>query len=135
FSDNVVCVDLSIYNAARIWKLYGTWACKGDSTPERPHRVAQLLQVPELLTPEPRSLLEQLAALAPEKPTIERQQYSNSQGSFNLDSWLATHNLDVSGPSSWKGGRIWLFPVCPWNVDHTNRAAYILQFANGAIAA
>src|SRR3989442_8324348 len=29
FSDDIVAVDLGVYNAARIWKVYGTLACKG----------------------------------------------------------------------------------------------------------
>jgi hypothetical protein len=41
-----IAVDLTVYNAARIVKLYGTLACKGDSTPERPHRRSRLLEVP-----------------------------------------------------------------------------------------
>jgi hypothetical protein len=28
-----------------------------------------------------------------------------------------------------------VFPVCPWNSDHTHRSAYIVQLANGAIEA
>jgi hypothetical protein len=31
-------IDLSVFNPARIWKLYGTTARKGDSTELRPHR-------------------------------------------------------------------------------------------------
>jgi hypothetical protein len=42
FTDDRVAVDLTTYNAARIWKLYGTVAAKGESTPERPHRRAEL---------------------------------------------------------------------------------------------
>ena len=42
FSDSVVKVDLTTHNAARIWKLYGTPAVKGDSTPERPHRLSHV---------------------------------------------------------------------------------------------
>lgn len=33
-----VDIDLKVYNPARICKLYGTWARKGDHTEERPHR-------------------------------------------------------------------------------------------------
>lgn len=44
FSDDKVKVDLTTFNAARIWKLYGTMACKGDSTKERPHRMARILE-------------------------------------------------------------------------------------------
>lgn len=47
FSDNVVSVDTGIANAARIWKLYGTTARKGDSTKDRPHRRSRLLRVPD----------------------------------------------------------------------------------------
>lgn len=36
-------MDTTVYNAARIWRLPGTWARKGDSIPERPHRQAKIL--------------------------------------------------------------------------------------------
>ena len=47
FDDDRVKVDTTTSNAARIWKLYGTTARKGDDTEERPHRVSRLLKVPE----------------------------------------------------------------------------------------
>jgi hypothetical protein len=40
-------VDVSVANAARIAKLPGTWSKKGTDTPERPHRLARLLQPPD----------------------------------------------------------------------------------------
>ncbi len=46
FSDSTVSVDTGVANAARIWKLYGTTARKGDSTEDRPHRRSRLLKVP-----------------------------------------------------------------------------------------
>lgn len=46
FSDNVVSVDTAISNAARIWKLYGTMARKGDDSEERPHRRSRLTVIP-----------------------------------------------------------------------------------------
>lgn len=47
FDDDRVKIDTTVFNPARIWKLYGTPACKGDSTPQRPHRMARLLEVPD----------------------------------------------------------------------------------------
>jgi hypothetical protein len=44
FTDDRVTVDLTTFNAARIWKLYGTLACKGDSVADRPHRGAKFLR-------------------------------------------------------------------------------------------
>ena len=42
-------VDLTVFNAARITKLYGTVTRKGDSTPDRPHRLSRILEIPRYL--------------------------------------------------------------------------------------
>lgn len=39
-------IDLTVFNAARITKLYGTLARKGDNLPDRPHRRSRLLEAP-----------------------------------------------------------------------------------------
>lgn len=41
-----VDVDTTVYNPARIWKLYGTIACKGAGVGDRPHRMARVVSVP-----------------------------------------------------------------------------------------
>jgi hypothetical protein len=46
FSDGTVDVDRSVFNPARIWKLYGTLSAKGDHRADRPHRIARILEVP-----------------------------------------------------------------------------------------
>jgi hypothetical protein len=46
FDDDRVKIDQTVFNPARIWKLYGTVSRKGDSVPERPHRLAQVLEAP-----------------------------------------------------------------------------------------
>ena len=45
FSNDYVHVDTTVYNPARIFKLYGTTAQKGRNTVERPHRMAKILGV------------------------------------------------------------------------------------------
>lgn len=45
FGDAAVGVDTGVYNASRIVKLYGTVARKGDSTPQRPHRRAGIMEM------------------------------------------------------------------------------------------
>jgi hypothetical protein len=49
FSTAAVKVDVAVFNPARIWKLYGTLARKGDHAPVvgRPHRQARLLEAPD----------------------------------------------------------------------------------------
>jgi hypothetical protein len=130
FSDDRVIVDLGTYNASRIWKVYGTVAAKGDNTPDRPHRVAKLLDVPsriEVVSPE---LLAQLAATIP--PPLKEE---TAKSSFNVANWISQHQIPMIAEAPWNGGRKWILNPCPWNLEHTNRSAYIVQFANGAIAA
>jgi hypothetical protein len=43
FSDGTVTVDETTSNAARLARVPGTLNAKGDSTPDRPHRVARIL--------------------------------------------------------------------------------------------
>jgi hypothetical protein len=71
FDTAAVKIDPKVFNPSRIVKLPGTLARKGEDLPERPHRWAKLLLVPELKIV-PRELLEQVAALAP-KPETRRQ--------------------------------------------------------------
>ena len=57
-----VKVDTGVYNAARLWKLYGTTARKGDPTEERPHRRARIIRVADSLEVVPKAKLEAVAA-------------------------------------------------------------------------
>ena len=62
FGTTAVAIDTSVFNASRICKLYGTKACKGLDTPERPHRYSRVTKVPAELVPIPAELLAELAA-------------------------------------------------------------------------
>jgi hypothetical protein len=48
FSDSVVKVDTSTHNASRVLKVWGTLAAKGESVPERPHRLSGLIDGPNI---------------------------------------------------------------------------------------
>ncbi len=117
FSDECVVVDVSVSNAARVWKLYGTVAGKGDSLPERPHRVARLLDVPESVEIVPIEKLQALAAMAPEPQDVNDPSHEH-RGAFDLDRWIKDHNLDASDPRPWRDGRKWVFRARPWNPLH-----------------
>lgn len=43
FAGEGCSIDTTVFNAARIWRIPGTWARKGDSVPSRPHRKACIL--------------------------------------------------------------------------------------------
>jgi hypothetical protein len=42
FNDELVSFDATVRNASRIWRLYGTTNRKGQPTPDRPHRKAEV---------------------------------------------------------------------------------------------
>ncbi len=128
-------VDLTTYNAGRIWKLYGTLACKGDSTPGRPHRRASIVEGPRDLLVVPRHRLDRLAASVCKLTQASPRRRRAGKPSFDLDAWIAKHALPVVSTGSWSGGRKWVLNPCPWNLEHTNRSAYIVQLDNGAISA
>lgn len=62
-----VAVDTSVFNAGQLTKVYGTMACKGDNTAQRPHRRSQILEEPEELEVVPSELLEALASREPKQ--------------------------------------------------------------------
>jgi hypothetical protein len=136
-----VYVTLSVHNAAKIWKLYGTMAGKGDSLPDRPHRRARFLHVPAHVDVVPVEKLRVLAETAPDQDKgdhhIARRSTCQRTGdiTFDLDNWISHYRLAVTGPESWQGGRKWVFRTCPWNADHTNRSAFIVQRRDGSIGA
>ena len=47
FSDDVIRVDISVHNAARIMRVAGTMNCKGDNHQKYPHRMAKILSIPK----------------------------------------------------------------------------------------
>jgi len=133
--DGHVKVDVTVHNPARIWRIPGTMNCKGDSIPTRPHRMARILSVPRTMT-----------AVTPEQMTTaaswkSSQEAGSSQakprsvsGEFDLDDWIRQYCPELGTPSEWKGGRRWVFPVCPFNPAHANKSAVLIEQPSGAIA-
>ena len=130
FGDYSVGIDQKNANAARVWRLYGTMNCKGDGTAERPRRIARIIQVPEEITSVSIDQLQALAAALPLPPKKKP-----SLPSLDVRDWLNKHRIAVKREAAWQGGQKWILEACPFNDDHTDLAAYIVQFQSGAIAA
>jgi hypothetical protein len=130
FSNEAITVDTANHNAARIWKLYGTMSRKGDSTPERPHRRARLLAVPDEVSVVPRERLQHLAGLLPREEPPQRK---NGPG-IDLAAWLAEHGIVVRSTRPWQGGTLFTLAECPFSPAHKD-GAFAVQFANGAVFA
>ncbi len=130
FSTDEVHVDVSVHNAARIAKIPGTWAAKGDSTKERPHRQSMLLEAPERPEPVPVALLEKMAVHAPERPTGT----NGSRSAFDLDAFIDRH-LDVQRAKEQPDRTIHILRVCPFNAEHDRGEAYVGRMKDGGIFA
>lgn len=142
WDDDTVTIDKTVFNASRIWKLYGTLAAKGDHTEDRPHRWARILETPDTIDPVTEEQLQALAATLPEPvatPTTNRNGYRGTATPLDLEEWIRAHSLDVGTPRDWNStqgkAKKWIFNVCPWNSAHTDKSAYLMQFPNGAISA
>ena len=153
FSDEAVSVDTTVFNPARIVKLYGTRAEKGDHCPDlgRPHRVSKLLNVPANIETVSQEQMEALAATAKnETPNRPSETYagdnqkrfirSTSHSSSGWDqarvqTFIDQHLGDCRpGPATpYDGGFKWVLTVCPFNPEHNNHAAVVVIKADGML--
>ena len=141
FSDDTATIDTANFNAARIWKLYGTMSRKGDSTADRPHRRAAIIEAPTKPGVVDRPMLTRLAGVLPEIPAAPAavRPVGKAGGlpvrtSLDLGRWLSDHNLSVQSEKPYQGGLLYLLEQCPFSYAHKD-GAYAIQFANGAIHA
>lgn len=136
FSDNLVSVDTANFNAARIWKLYGTISRKGDNTPDRPHRRSRILSAPEEPVIVAEGLLKDLAARLPDEKQAQQQipKGKHSGKDFDLRTWLSNHGLGVRNEKTYHGGTLFVLEECPFSSAHKD-GAFAIQFAKGAVFA
>ena len=123
FSNDEVKVDTTTYNAARIWKIYGTMARKGSDMTDRPHRLARLRDVPDNLQTVTR---EQLVALAAMLPKSE----PGKSSTFDPSKYAQEHGANVLRIEPWtdKGGGKWKLAIlgeCPFDSSHNRGEARI----------
>jgi len=134
FSDERVSVDTANFNAARIWKLYGTVSRKGDSTPERPHRRSSILSAPDemkIVSPEQ---LRELTARLPTEQHAQQQPTAAKDKGFDLRQWLSDHGVGVRSGKPYNGGTLYALDQCPFSSAHKD-GAFAIQFGSGAIFA
>ncbi|MBI5845719.1 MAG: hypothetical protein HZB23_13740 [Deltaproteobacteria bacterium] len=135
-------MDVTVGNAARIWKLYGTMACKGDDTPGRPHRISSLFKgAPLVLGDVPvsdRDALERLAATAPTAAGKGRQRQPSSPGKnkslpqdgnlgpINIPAYLNHYGVTFRGTKQEGAATYYLLENCVFDPEHTDGKAAII---------
>ena len=133
FSDERVSVDTANFNAARIWKLYGTVSRKGDNTPERPHRRSRIISAPDLQQVVTVDQLRELASRLPTQQHAEQPPATKGKG-FDLRTWLSEHGISVRSEKPYSGGTLSVLDQCPFSSSHKD-GAFAIQFSNGAVFA
>ncbi len=129
FTDDRVKVDVTVFNASRVWKVYGTISGKGSSTEERPHRVAMITKVPKELVLLTRAQIDNVAAPLRD---AKSDQYRDMTGEFigDMVKWLEDRGQKVvSGPRPMFGneGQKWVISKCPFNETHQNPIVGLAQ--------
>lgn len=132
FSDDKVMVDPANFNAARIWKLYGTISRKGDNTTERPHRRSKLISVPDTIEVLSIDLLRTLSGIFPKNDPDGGKRGKN--GSIDLGAWLSEYGIGVRSERPWQGGTLFTLRECPFSNSHQD-GAFAVQFPSGGIYA
>lgn len=137
FDDKAVLVDRSVFNAARIWKLYGTVANKGDHTEAAPWRLSVLSDqyMPDrvLVTPEQMQALLQ-APVAEPAHTPRGLDFGRSRASqpFMLEDFFRRHGIEYSQDTH-DGSERFKLAHCPFNSEHKGNEVAVFRKPSGAL--
>ncbi len=153
FDNAHVKIDQSVFNPSRICKLYGTQARKGDSTEDRPHRRAAVLEIPGCDSPgQPEdaqvevvseALLQELAPEVAAEPgrsdpgrngthTPPRLN-PGSQSRLDVSRWLTDRGVSYTRDTMPDGRDRWRLDHCPFNPEHTDKDVAVFQSPDGAL--
>lgn len=131
FSDEFAEVDTTVFNAARITKLYGTYSRKGANTKDRPHRISRILSVPENIEPLDRAYIQKVVDLYPKEEVKTWQNNYQGNNAFNLNEFISNHGINVIRKQPFKNGEK-LIIDCPFDSNHKGDGA-IFRLNNGSI--
>ena len=150
--EHPVKIDQTVSNAARLIKFYGTYARKGEGTPEAPHRISYLIDVPEVIRPVSVEVLETVAAekAAPPKvrpaPAPRGGAKGKSKSSthihpfpqvLDLAEWIRDYGVPIASTRqarmAGENVTIYNFSHCPLNLHDMGDQGGVWQFASGGI--
>lgn len=134
FGSEQIAVDESVANAARLVPLFGTMKCKGEDTPDRPHRRSQIIEAgsDDILSLQ---MLEHLAQLGPGEGEAAPMQGDGSR--LQLQELLDAAGVPYREPKQ-SGDVLW-FPIdlaggCPFGDASGNRGKCgVGQSADGTL--
>ncbi len=144
FSDDKVKVDDVNFNPSRICKLWGTLSQKGSDTPERPHRMSQVIYIPPNgIYPNDAELMRKVIEdCAPDEPAEQPKEDNPApsanksykpQNTFNLDDFISKHNISVKQIDRKSDGDYYILESCLFDTSHTGKDAAIIRKNDGKL--
>lgn len=138
-------IDTKVYNPSRISKVYGTTARKGDSTEERPHRAASIIDIPRvrrIVTAEQlREIISQAGAPVEEHRRTPRPRLSlvakgsdfGGSGRLDLCAYLDHYGVAVRKTKNHGDAELFVLDQCLFDPSHSGGEAAIGQSADGKL--
>lgn len=135
FSDDKVDVDEKVYNLGRVARVCGYYNRKGtDADDRRPQRMCEFVKVPEEIKINPKEYFEKVASLYPEEEVRPSWQNNYSTQPFDLDAFIAKHNIPVTGKLEVADGTRYYLEHCLFNPQHKNKDAILFRHRSGAVS-
>lgn len=136
FTDDRVKIDSQVGDANRIMRLPGSWGRKGRDSDERPHRMAQILAIPDQIVRANADFLQGFVAkykISEERPS--QRAWNGGYGEqFDIRSFIRDHNIEVRNETSYgNGGTKFVLEECPFDSSHKAPDSAIFLSASGAI--
>ena len=154
FDTPAATIDRAVHNPARICKIAGTLARKGDSQPDRPHRASAVLEVPGCTDPtDPtqlaqvrvevvsRELLELVAGDVKESPPLRPANPPRPSGTtspsgtghrLKVGEWLTDRGVEYQVEPDGESDK-YILVCCPFNPEHAGKDAAIFQRGSGSL--
>lgn len=140
FPDDVVKVDTTVANPSRIWKTYGTMACKGSDTPDRPHRLAKILKAPEKMELVTWEMLEAVIRANPPPSRKLNKDKNENKSSRHPITWsdvkpVVEDWITKEKEQNKDGLTLYELDRCPFGTEHHkgSTAGFLDVYANGDV--
>lgn len=128
-------VDQGVFNPARLTKLYGTMVRKGDSTQDRPHRLARIICRPEPETRHavPLDLLKKMGATVPIQETPQATKLDTGAGRLDVEAYLARYGREVLQVKPHGDATLYCLAECIFDPAHHGNESAIGQAGDGKL--
>jgi hypothetical protein len=108
-------IDIKMSDPVRIWKCYGTQAMKGENTPERPYRYAELKYVPDKIIPI--DIIKIFEKELQNKQKVQSESLTNSSWALFNATLEAFKNSNLYIKNENNGMHS---VICPWASQHSS---------------